>query len=215
MSTLKVCDGLEIMNASESAFNEMKRRNNTLEEGASFILEALSEFAETQYDAHKYDPSISYKNLFFALKQIIDSASNDENTRNALLVGLVHNKGYEFKEPEKTVEEEKPQGVYVRNKAAIAKYAKNHTAREVQKHFKFSSNLSAKQYMRSNHIKFVEGERGRPSIDLDYVKVSELAKTMRLCELSRAFACTKEQMMYFCRKNQIEYQRPAKGVING
>lgn len=214
MSTLKVCDGLEILNVSDSAFKEMKRRNDTLEDGASFILEALVEFADCQLEAHKYDPSISYKNLFFALKQIIDSASNDENTRNALLVGLVHNKGYEFKEePVKEVKEikeakvEKKRTVTVRNKAAITKYAKNHTTKEIQEHFKFPTYNATKHYLAVYKIDFVRRVGGRPASKLDYDKVCVLAKSMRLCELTRAFACTKQQMLHFCKTNGIVYKR--------
>lgn len=218
MSTFKVCDGLEIMNASDAAFKEMKRRNNTLEEGADFILEALVEFADCQLENHKYDSTISYKNLFFALKQIIDSASKDENTRNALLVGLVINKGFKVKEeePKPEVKQEiKTRGVYVRNKAAIAKLAKKHTAEDIKEKFNFPSNKAAKMYMKRNGIEFVHKKSGRHRFNLEYKQVSELSKTMRMAELARAFACSYTQMKYFCKQNQIKCYKPTKELKNG
>lgn len=208
---MKVCEGLEVINIDGHYLETLKKTSNNIDTGASCILDGLSLFAEQELAKYDYEPTVPYDKLFFALKQIIESALENDSVRDAIMTGVINTTkdgipvARQAKKPEPEVKiiykEIKP-----RNKSAITKFAKTHTLKEVQEHFEFTSRNSVKEYMRRNKIEFVHSSAGRPSIQLPVDKVKTLAQSMRLCELVRTFGCTKRQMMYFCQKNNISYK---------
>lgn len=214
MTDVKVCEGLKIINVNQKQLETLKQMDNPLDVGASAILEGLELFADELLDKYSYDAKVPYEKLFFALKQLITSGVDNGSVRDAILTGVIvetkegvpvnrQPKKVEVKEVIKYVTKESTK----RNKSAIAKYAKTHTLADIQEHFGFVSYNAAKTYMSYHNIPFVKRSKGRTGINLDVNQVRILAADMRLCELTRTFNCSKDQMMYFCRKNHIDYKR--------
>lgn len=210
MNTVKVCEGVEISNIDRAELKHMHEVCNNIEAGADAILMGLNEYADNLLAAYDYEPEVPYKQLFFALKQVIDSACESEPVRDAIMVGIISKIGevpVKEKQKEPVVKQKE---IITRNKSAISKFGKTHTIREIQEHFGFESYDAAKGYVRYYKIPHVLSHAGRKSkrtsIALDANLVRSLAKDMRLCELMRTFNCSKMQMLYFCRKNNIEYR---------
>lgn len=179
---MKVCEGLEIVNVDESYLRTLKTENNTLECGASQILEGLSLFVEDLLD--KYEDEAPYDKLFYAVKQVITSASENSSVRDAIMTGIIT----ETKEGVPVIKKPKPVQppkvvVYAckkktrRNVSAVSKYAKTHTINEICEHFKFKTRSAAKSYLVYHNIEYKRDTPGpQYKFKLDVKKVKAVAR---------------------------------------
>lgn len=200
MKNLRVCEGLEIININGHTVETLKKSNNSIETGSQLIIDGLDIFIDCLSDEIE-DGVISYEQAFIALKQLISIAEEKSEIRTAIMTGAVDvSKVKTIKRTSREVSQDKkiPEN--------IAKYALKHTIDEIQYRFGFQSRIAVKDYIQYHNIEYVKVKAGRkPKVNLNPDKVRELAKQMRLCELCRTFMVNKDIMLYFCRKNKIEY----------
>lgn len=214
MSEMKVCEGLEIINVDGHYLETLKKTKNTIETGASQILEGLDMFAEDLLDKYEDEPSVPYEKLFYALKQVISSALENESVRDAIMTGVITETKDGIpvlKQPKKKVE---VKVVYVsskpkikRNKSAITNYAKTHTVKEIYEHFNFYTINSTYKYLIQNGISYKKQEvKGKKKI-IDVEKLVKLAPEMTLSELARSLAVSRQCVYRYCKNHNIIYKK--------
>lgn len=204
---LDIDENFEVVNYDNARLKELRKFNNTLDDGALCILDALDDFCEVQLD--KYDGSIPYDKLFCALHQIIKSANENENVRNALMTGLISEKKKNSMLQQKVIKATPVTKKVVTkksyNKSAIALFAKTHTASEVYKHFNFPNRSAAKRYLDYHKINYISEEKVSDKNE-DYIRqLTELGKYMGLCEIARTLGKTKHAVCMFCMRHEINY----------
>lgn len=216
MSEMKVCEGLEIINVDGHYLETLKKTSNTIETGASQILEGLDLFAEDLLDKYEEEPKVPYEKLFYALKQVITSALENQSVRDAIMTGVITETKDGIpvlKQPKKNTEV-KIEYVYVnhrprvlRNKSAISNFAKTHTVKEVCEHFNFYSLNSTYKYLISNKINYKKQDTFGKKNTFDVNKLVRLAPDMTLTELARTLAVTKQCIYQYCKNHKINYKR--------
>lgn len=202
---VEVTTGLVVENENRYKLEMLRRNNNTLDNGAIQILEGLDMFIEDLLVKYEDEPEIPYEKLFYALKQVVGSAYEKKEVRDAVMTGIIREKGSGVCVPKRKVVEKKTD----KNLSAIRLFAKNHTLAEISEHFKFSTKERCGSYLRYHHIEYKKGVYHRGDID----SIRKMAKKMRLIELAYTFGESKQSMWKLCKYHGIEYQ--GKKVNNG
>ncbi len=193
---LEINNGLEVVNIDMSRLQEMKKYNNTIENGALSILEGLDEFCNCMLEKYK-DEEVPYDKLFTALKQVISSALDNEYVLNAVLTGVICEK--------RVKREVKPTRVPERNQRAITNYAKAHTLKEITEHFNFKSEEQARNYLNYKKINYVRSKKRSASYDIE--KLKYLAEKIKGRELAKMYGVSTNAMFMLCKRHNIKYRK--------
>ena len=194
---LDINNSLEVVNIDMSRLQEMKKYNNTIENGAISVLEGLDEFCNCMLEKYKDDGDIPYDKLFAALRQVINSALDNESVLNAVLTGVIC---------EKRVKREiKPARVPERNQRAITNYPKSHTLKEITKHFNFKSEEQARNYLNYKKINYVRSTKRSASYDIE--KLRYLAEKVKGRDLAKMYGVTTNAMFMLCKRHGIKYRK--------
>lgn len=211
---LEINECLEIINADNTVFQDMKKYNDTIENGAISILQGLEEFCDCMLEKYEEKAEVPYDKLFCALKQVITSALDNEKVCQALMTGIISERkqGIETITVQKkaTIKKEvkKTKNKINQNLAAVSHYAKNHTIREICEHFKFNSVEECRNYCYYYKLNFKRStSSGNKKYDEE--KIRTLAKDMRLCELARTFGVTINAMGMYCLRHNITCKKEA------
>lgn len=206
---LAINDSLEVVNVDNTRLRQMIKYNNTLENGALQVLEGLDDFCEVLLE--KYNGSVPYDKLFYALRQVISSALENDDVRNAIITGVINEK----KPIKIPVQVNKVATIKKQNKtkldiniSALSNYAKSHNIHEITEHFNFDTVHRARCYLKYHHINWVHGTPGcRPNETIDLDTLKRVAKNMRLSELANMYGKTQQAMGMYLLRHNIEYIR--------
>lgn len=203
---VEVTKGLMISNVNNHKLEMLRKNNNTLDNGAVQILEGLYLFVDDLLAKYEDEPEIPYKKLFFALKQIIGSAYDKKEVRDAVMTGIIQEKGYGHDIND--CHKEKKEHKNTKNIEEIRVYAKNHKLGEISKQFGFETNEKCYSYLRYHKIEYIN-HMPKESKNIEAIK--KMAKTLRLTELANTFGMSKQNMYIFCKSHNIQYCKKQGG----
>lgn len=198
-------DGFEVINVDNKKLEELRRTSNTLDCGATQILESLDLFCEDLVDSCEYASQISYKNLFNSLRTVIKSAYENEKIRNAVMTGIIRDT------PKKEIavrqKVARPSGAreVELNEEEVRAYSKDHTLSETAGYFGVSR-VQIKNYVNWHNIEYVADKNGRKSL-IDKEKLLQVSEGMTVKELAALFNVKPGTMLKFCERNNIPHKK--------
>lgn len=207
MDLVKINEDLAVVNQNKVWLEEVRRTNDTLDNGAMLIVDGLKEYISNQLGRYEEDDDVPYERLFKALKAIIYTASENDVIRNSIMSGDIT----ELKnEPviktaiiTKEIASIKNGLEQVnRNVQAISNFAHNHTLGEIAKKYKFCTNEVCRTWLNAHKIDY---KRVRKPSTYDVEKLKELAKVMKPIDIARVLGISKVAVHYALNKYQIDY----------
>lgn len=203
---LAINENLEIVNADKSRLENMRRYNNTIDNGAISILEGLEEFCDCMLEKYEEQPRIPYEKLFCALKQVISSALDNDDIRDAIMTGIISEKR---NREIIAVEEDLPKAKAKRTEEEveeIREYAANHNKAEIMKKFNFDSITQTRNFLNYHKIKSILSAT-KTTDEKELERVRELAKNLKLGEIAKICGKTSQAMGMYLMRHHIEYVR--------
>lgn len=207
MDLVKINRELVVVNQNKNWLEEVRKTNNTLDNGAMLVIDGLKEYISNQLERYEDDSDVPYEKLFKAVKTIVYAASESDSVRNSVMSGDIT----ELKnEPviktaiiSKEIANIKNGFEQVnRNVQAISNFAHNHTLGEIAEKYNFSTHELCRTWLNSHHIDY---KRVRKPSTYNVEKLKELAKVMPPIDIAKVLGISKVAVHYALNKHQIDY----------